>query len=161
MRKYLLNGTVALSLALSACSLAPKYERPQMALPTGWSNVAGVGNAQVNPATAFWQELGSADLNHLIDNALAQNLDLEAALHRIEQARAQAKSSAAPLYPTDHCQRLSSRAPSKIRAAAMRRAAAAASAMKSICGERIATRPSPPTIGSTRASSTAKRCASS
>ena len=100
MRKYLLNGTVALSLALSACSLAPKYERPQLALPTGWSNVAGVGNAQVNPATDFWQELGSADLNHLIDNALAQNLDLEAALHRIEQARAQAKSGAAPLYPT-------------------------------------------------------------
>jgi len=100
MHKNLLNGTVALCLALSACSLAPKYERLQMALPTGWSNVAGVGNAQVNPATAFWQELGSADLNHLIDNALAQNLDLEAALHRIEQARAQAKSSASPLYPT-------------------------------------------------------------
>ena len=100
MRKHFLHSTLALSLALSACSLAPKYERPQMALPTGWSNVAGVGNAQVNPATTFWQELGSADLNHLIDNALAQNLDLEAALHRIEQARAQAKSSASPLYPT-------------------------------------------------------------
>jgi outer membrane protein TolC len=36
----------------------------------------------------------------LIDDALAQNLDLEAALHRIEQARAQAKSAAAPLYPS-------------------------------------------------------------
>ena len=43
MRKHLLNGTVALSLALSACSLAPNYQRPEMALPTGWSNVAGVG----------------------------------------------------------------------------------------------------------------------
>jgi len=71
-----------------------------MALPTGWSNVAGVGVAQQNPTTPFWQELGSADLNRLIDNVLAQNLDLEAALHRIEQARAQAKSAAAPLYPT-------------------------------------------------------------
>ena len=100
MRKHLLNGAVALSLAVSACSLAPNYERPQMAMPAGWSNVAGVGLAQQNPTTPFWQELGSADLNHLIDNALAQNLDLEAALHRIEQARAQAKSSAAPLYPT-------------------------------------------------------------
>ena len=46
MRKHLLNGTVALSLALSACSLAPNYQRPQMALPTGWSNVAGVGATQ-------------------------------------------------------------------------------------------------------------------
>ena len=100
MRKHLLNGTVALSLALSACSFAPTYERPQMALPAGWSSVAGVGVAQQNPPTPFWQELGSAELNRLIDNTLAQNLDLEAALHRIEQARAQAKSAAAPLYPT-------------------------------------------------------------
>jgi NodT family efflux transporter outer membrane factor (OMF) lipoprotein len=99
MRKHRLFGTVALSLALSACSLAPTYERPQMALPTGWSSVAGVGVAQQNPTTPFWQELGSADLNRLIDNAVAQNLDLEAALHRIEQARAQAKVAGAPLYP--------------------------------------------------------------
>jgi NodT family efflux transporter outer membrane factor (OMF) lipoprotein len=100
MRKHLLNSTIALSLALSACSLAPNYQRPQMALPAGWSSIAGVGTAQQSAATPFWQELGSADLNRLIDNALAQNLDLEAALHRIEQARAQAKVAAAPLYPT-------------------------------------------------------------
>src|SRR4029434_5604500 len=99
MHKHLLNGTVALSLALSACSLAPNYQRPEMALPTGWSNVAGVGATQQN-TKLFWQEFGSADLNRLIDNALAQNLDLEAALHRVEQARALAKIGAAPLYPT-------------------------------------------------------------
>jgi outer membrane protein, multidrug efflux system len=100
MRKHFLHSTIAISLALSACSLAPKYQRPQMALPDGWSSVAGVGNAQQHSTVPFWRELGSADLNRLIDNALAQNLDLEAALHRIEQARAQAKVSGAPLYPT-------------------------------------------------------------
>ncbi len=99
MHKHLWNGTVALSLALSACSLAPNYQRPEMALPTGWSNVAGVGATQQN-TTLFWQEFGSVDLNRLIDNALAQNLDLEAALHRIDQARAQAKIAGAPLYPS-------------------------------------------------------------
>ncbi len=99
MRNHFFNSTIALSLALSACSLAPNYQRPEMALPTGWSNVAGVGATQQN-TTLFWQEFGSADLNRLIDNALAQNLDLEAALHRIEQARAQAKIGAAPLYPS-------------------------------------------------------------
>jgi multidrug efflux system outer membrane protein len=99
MRKHLLNGAVALSLALSACSLAPDYQRPQMAIPAGWSGVAGVGATQQN-TTPFWQELGSADLDRMIENALAQNLDLEAALHRIEQARAAAKVAAAPLYPS-------------------------------------------------------------
>jgi NodT family efflux transporter outer membrane factor (OMF) lipoprotein len=99
MRKHLLNGAVALSLALSACSLAPQYERPQMTLPGGWSSVAGVGATQQN-TIPFWQELGSAELNRMIEKMLAQNLDLEAALHRIEQARAQAKIAGAPLYPT-------------------------------------------------------------
>jgi outer membrane protein, multidrug efflux system len=99
MRNQLLTGTFALSWALSACSLAPNYQRPDMTLPTGWSHVAGVGATQQN-TTLFWQELGSAELNRLIDNALAQNLDLEAALHRIDQARAQAKIAGAPLYPS-------------------------------------------------------------
>ena len=100
MRKHLLNGTVALSLALSACSLAPKYQQPAMTIPGGWSSVAGVGvDGQPSP-TPFWQELGSADLNRLIELALAQNLDLEAALHRIDQARAQAKVASSALYPT-------------------------------------------------------------
>jgi multidrug efflux system outer membrane protein len=100
MAKQLWNGTVALSLALSACSLAPNYQRPDMAIPAGWSSVAGVG---VNPqpsTTPFWEALGSADLDRLVEIALAQNLDLEAALQRIDQARAQAKVAASPLYPT-------------------------------------------------------------
>jgi NodT family efflux transporter outer membrane factor (OMF) lipoprotein len=99
MHKNLLNGMVALSLAVSGCSLAPKYERPQMALPDGWSKVAGVGATQQH-TLPFWQELGSAQLDRLIGQALAQNLDLEAALHRVEQARATAKVVAASLYPS-------------------------------------------------------------
>ncbi len=100
MGKQLLNGTIALSLAVSACSLAPGYQRPDMAIPAGWSSVAGVGmNAQPGSAP-FWRDLGSADLDRLVEIALAQNLDLEAALQRIEQARAQAKVAASPLYPT-------------------------------------------------------------
>ena len=98
MQTTLRNGSIALALALSACSLAPDYQRPQMALPTDWSSVGGVGTTQQN-TTPFWQELSNDELNRLIDNVLAQNLDLAAALHRIEQARAQAKVAAAPLYP--------------------------------------------------------------
>src|SRR5262245_22686063 len=99
MRKHLLNATIVLSLVLSACSLAPEYERPPLALPGAWSTVDGVGMTQQN-TTLFWQDLGSAELNRLIDQALAQNLDLEAALHRIDQARAQAKVVGSLLYPT-------------------------------------------------------------
>lgn len=100
MKNTLRNGTLFLSLTLSACSLAPNYQRPQMEIPGSWSTVSGVGTNAQPSTTPFWQELGSADLNRLIELALAQNLDLEAALHRIDQARAQAKVAAAPLYPS-------------------------------------------------------------
>ena len=150
MRKHLLNGTVALSLALSACSLAPNYQRPEMALPTGWSNVAGVGATQQN-TSLFWQDLGSVELDRLIDQVLAQNLDLEAALQRIDQARAQAKIASSPLYPNVSAS--GSKTPTP-------QTSAAASATKSTFGARIVTRRSPPTFGSTPPSSIARRCAS-
>ena len=87
-------------MALSACSLAPEFQRPQMAVPGGWSNVSGVGFKSDQSTQPFWQELGSEELNRVIEVALAQNLDLEAALYRIEQARAQAKVAGSALYPS-------------------------------------------------------------
>ena len=100
MRRYLFNGAVFVLLALSACSLAPKYQRPEMAPPAGWSGVANAGLQGQPDSLPFWQALGSEELNRVIDTALAQNLDLEAALHRIDQARAQAKVAGSALYPT-------------------------------------------------------------
>ena len=100
MRKSLASGTIVLSLTLSACSLAPNYQQPDMAIPNGWSTVAGVGLNDQPSTMPFWQEFGNADLNQLVETALAQNLDLEVALHRIDQARALAKVASSSLYPT-------------------------------------------------------------
>jgi NodT family efflux transporter outer membrane factor (OMF) lipoprotein len=71
-----------------------------MDIPQGWSSVPGIGSKSASDNLPFWQALGSEELNRLVDDALAKNLDLEAALHRIEQARALAKVGAAPLYPS-------------------------------------------------------------
>jgi NodT family efflux transporter outer membrane factor (OMF) lipoprotein len=68
-----------------------------MAIPGGWS--AGPGAASSQDGRPFWKTLGSEELDRWVDEALAKNLDLEAALHRIDQARAQAKAAGAPLYP--------------------------------------------------------------
>jgi outer membrane protein, multidrug efflux system len=100
MRKYFLSPTIFLSLALGACNLAPEFQRPQMALPNGWSTVSGVGFRSDRSTQPFWRELGSEELNRVVETALAQNLDLEAALRRIEQARAQAKIAGSALYPS-------------------------------------------------------------
>src|SRR5262245_44758018 len=100
MNKYFLSPLIFFSIALSACNLAPEFQRPQMALPGGWSDVSGIGFKSDQSTRPFWQELGSEDLNRVVDVALAQNLDLEAALHRVEQARAQAKVAGSALYPS-------------------------------------------------------------
>ncbi|HEX9443886.1 MAG TPA: TolC family protein, partial [Candidatus Binatia bacterium] len=99
MRKYFSLAAVVLSLALSACSLAPQFARPKMDIPDGWSAGSGAMRAG-QPDLPFWKALGSAELDRLIDAALARNLDLQAALHRIDEARALAKVAAAPLYPS-------------------------------------------------------------
>jgi outer membrane protein, multidrug efflux system len=99
MKNLRLKSAIALSFALSACSLAPQYQRPQIAMPAGWTNVAGVGVSDQPATVPFWQELGSNELNNVMKVALAQNLDLEAALHRIDQARAQTKIAGSSLFP--------------------------------------------------------------
>ena len=99
MRKYFLGSTLFVALALAACNFAPVYQRPQMAVPDGWSGVSGTALKSQQNTSPFWEDLGSDDLNRVMKVALAQNLDLEAALHRIDQARAQAKVAGAPLYP--------------------------------------------------------------
>jgi NodT family efflux transporter outer membrane factor (OMF) lipoprotein len=99
VRNGALSGAIIMSLTLSACSLAPQFQRPAMEIPGGWSNTAGVDTASEPDRQPFWQELGSEELNRLMKVALAQNLDLEAALHRIEEARAQVKIAGSSLYP--------------------------------------------------------------
>jgi NodT family efflux transporter outer membrane factor (OMF) lipoprotein len=71
-----------------------------MAMPEGWSGVAGVGSKLEENTRPYWQEMGNEELNRVVEMALAQNLDLEVALRRIEQARAQAKVAGSALYPS-------------------------------------------------------------
>lgn len=100
MGRLFIGRIIVVSLGLTACSLAPHYQRPQLAMPVGWSEVAGVGTSDRPAAVPFWQELGNDELIDFTETALAQNLDLEAALHRIDQARAQVRIAGAPLYPS-------------------------------------------------------------
>jgi NodT family efflux transporter outer membrane factor (OMF) lipoprotein len=100
MHKYRLHGFVFFALMVSACSLAPNFERPAMTMPEGWSKVPGVTLRSEPDTRPFWEELGNEELNRVVETALAHNLDLEAALQRIEQARALAKVAGSALYPS-------------------------------------------------------------
>ena len=90
----------ALLLAvLSGCSVGPDYDKPpEVKLGEGWSLPTPGGNA--DPAlSVWWTSLGDPTLARLVDQALAQNLDVRQAISRIAEARAQVSANSARALP--------------------------------------------------------------
>ncbi|MGH8548860.1 MAG: efflux transporter outer membrane subunit [Methylococcales bacterium] len=84
---------------LGACSLVPDYRRPDFEIPADWSFRAPAWPDVAGLSPQWWETFGDTELNRLIVTALSGNLDLAAALDRVQQARAQAKIAGAPLWP--------------------------------------------------------------
>lgn len=84
----------ALSAALSACTTTPTAP-PQLDLPP-----ASADPVQPAALARWWTAFGDPTLEKLVDEALAHNLDLRAAMARVDTARAQVKLSQSDLYPT-------------------------------------------------------------
>lgn len=82
---------------LTGCSLTPDYERPEVSAPS-WKN--GEVSQNVRIASDWWKGFSSDELNTLMEQALNYNNDLQASLHRIEQARAELKIAGASLLPS-------------------------------------------------------------
>lgn len=85
------------ALALAGCNLAADRLAPDIATPSAFQEQKSGPAAPVSdrwPAT-----FGSAELTALAAAALDNNLDIAAAVARIDQADAQARISAAPLFP--------------------------------------------------------------
>jgi multidrug efflux system outer membrane protein len=80
-----------LVVALGGCSTTPTAP-PKLDLP------ATVDDAP--PLTRWWTTFSDPTLDRLVDEALANNLDLAAAMARVESARSQVKLSQADLFPT-------------------------------------------------------------
>ncbi len=95
MKKIVVTSLVA--VLLTGCSFVPEYQRPQAPMPAEWSQ-PGAGTAQM--ARSWWESFGDAELSRLMAIALDQNLDIRAALHRVDQSRALLKISGASLLPS-------------------------------------------------------------
>lgn len=85
-------------ILLCGCTLSPDYQRPSVDTPANWSVTDK--NSTQNVAKDWWTSFGSAELNALMDDALANNNDLLAGVQRIVQARASLKTAGASLLPT-------------------------------------------------------------
>ena len=93
-RRLCLLGGV--SLLLAGCQTAA----PDTALPIP-AGFKATRSGEASPVSSIWfRSFGSGELDRLVGAALAENLDIEAAIGRINQAEAQAVITGASLFPT-------------------------------------------------------------
>ncbi|WP_338490590.1 efflux transporter outer membrane subunit [Pseudomonas trivialis] len=105
-----LCAVLLLSGALTACSLAPAYQTPALPVPGSWTDAPVTAltptlQTSVQPLSEEETQLltgldASAQLPHLVEQALAYNRDLRLATLRVEQARAEYGLSRADRLPT-------------------------------------------------------------
>lgn len=97
------GGKLRLAIALTAgvsvggCDFG--WDKPSFQTPDPPKFRAAAEKA-AEPVSERWADtFGSKELSALVDRALSDNLDIAAAIARIDQADAQAKVSSAPLFP--------------------------------------------------------------
>jgi NodT family efflux transporter outer membrane factor (OMF) lipoprotein len=88
----LLAGVAA---SLSGCAVGPDYLPPDISVPTSFGATSKTSSYAASAAAVtsgadfvrWWQALNDRQLNALVERAVASNLDIEAALTRVQRAR--------------------------------------------------------------------------
>ncbi len=88
------------TLGLASCAVGPDYKKPDTAdiTPAKWRWQPAAPRDHV-PRGEWWKVFRDSELNRLEARALASSQTLRAAVARVEQARAQARISAANFVP--------------------------------------------------------------
>ena len=90
-------------LCVSGCAVGPSYRKPATTLDNFHSVGALAARPMSAPAPAleaWWDGFNDPMLSRIVQRARDQNLDLAAALARVQQARAAAREAGAQLLPT-------------------------------------------------------------
>ena len=103
--RFCLLAAIIASFALSGCTLAPRYERPDLPVDTAWPESARLTDEQQGAADAasnrLWREFfKDPAVVLLLETALANNRDLRLAILNIEKVRAQYWIQRADQLPT-------------------------------------------------------------
>jgi len=93
-------------ILLQACKVGPNFAPPHEPVPehyAGGANDPGSGAPELSdaapPKSFWWREFHDAELDHLMEQTTAGNLDLKAAYLRIVEARLQVQSARAQGMP--------------------------------------------------------------
>lgn len=109
-----ISSLLVAMLIAAGCSVAPTYEKPELAMPSAFKEVSS--DAVLKPAEVgtwktaqpseqlargeWWTVFGDTTLNDLEQQALDANQDLKAAAARLKEARALSQVARAGLFPT-------------------------------------------------------------
>src|ERR1051326_667539 len=104
-REFTLRMGFALALAatLTGCAVGPKYQRPTVKLQPFHNAPSIEGRTTSLPAAPldqWWTGFRDPELTRIVKRALDQNLDLAAAITRVQQARAAAQGAGARRMPS-------------------------------------------------------------
>ena len=92
------------AVCLAACTVGPQYKGPPATNLTDFHNRVVIDSRQPDapapPFETWWTGFRDPVLTHIVERALDQNLDLAAAIARVDQARAVAREAGAKLLPT-------------------------------------------------------------
>jgi multidrug efflux system outer membrane protein len=93
------GGFLAALVLLTACTVGPDYHRPApVALPVDWRWKTAEPRDDLTKGN-WWELFHDPDLNRLETLAVAQNQNLQAAVARVDQARARARLQGASFFP--------------------------------------------------------------
>ncbi len=97
---YCFPVKIGVPFVISACSVGPDYHTPEMSLPDGWQQALHQPVLSSDKQLgAYWQALGDQQLTRFVELALAQNLSLQQAALRVEQARALYRVQRGSFFP--------------------------------------------------------------
>lgn len=88
------------AVLLAGCVVGPDYQTPILAMPASWSGQKPTKPVQPAQLSKWWQRLRDPELNTLVEEAVAGNLDVATAKAKIREARASYRQSAGTLLPS-------------------------------------------------------------
>ncbi|BAV46613.1 RND efflux system, outer membrane lipoprotein, NodT family [Mesorhizobium loti] len=88
------------AVLLAGCVVGPDYRTPILPMPANWSSEKPTKSVQPAQLSQWWQRLRDPQLNTLIEEAVAGNLDVATAKAKIREARASYRQSAGTLLPS-------------------------------------------------------------
>ncbi len=88
-----------LLLLLTSCAIGPDYQRPDLKTPAGYKSAMAGESAQPALEQNWWRLFNDPELDALMEEALAANQNLKAAVARVAQSRASAQSVRSSFFP--------------------------------------------------------------